>query len=323
MDSSSFLKRVDQKIRSVIHENSSPFLEQMILDHFNHPGKMLRPQMVYGLGKALDVSEDSLVAWAAACEIFHNATLIHDDLQDGDETRRGHPTTWKKYGAAQAINAGDLLLLCGQQAIYQSSLTADKKIELASLFSQMTCKIVNGQTLEFQVKELSQPANLEQQYIECIGLKTAALFADLAQGVSILAHQDKNFQNKIHFIYDLVGKIFQIQDDILDLYGDKGRGQKGCDLQEGKMSFLVVTHLKHHPDDSEFLKSILFKPREHTTLQDIESVEKLFNQKHTLKSALDTLKGMISSVENTAPLEIKDYTKNILETVLKPIRFLI
>lgn len=325
MNESGFLQTVNQKIFHVIKDNSSPFLEKMILDHFAHPGKMLRPRLVYGLGTALDIPEDLLVAWAAACETFHNATLIHDDLQDGDEYRRGHPTTWKKYGAAQAINAGDLLLLCGQQTIYKSLLSSDKKIELATLFSEMTCKIVNGQTLEFQVKELSDIPNLEKNYLECIGLKTAALFADLTVGVALLAGKDKNFQDRIHFIFDLVGKIFQIQDDILDLYGDKGRDQKGCDIQEGKMSFLVVTHLKHNPNDLDCLKSILNKPRETTTQQDIASVENLFKQKNTLENSLASLNTMISTVRNDPWLvsfpQIHSYTNTILETLLKPIQF--
>lgn len=326
METSPFLDSVNQKILSIIKDNSSPFLQEVIADHFSHPGKMLRPQLAHGIGQSLSVPEHLLVSWAAACEIFHNATLIHDDLQDGDEYRRGHPTTWKKYGAAQAINAGDLLLMCGQQIIYNSDLSADKQIQLAALFSKMGCKIVNGQTLEFSVKDLSDLPNIEKNYIECIGLKTAALFADLAVGVALLANKDTNFQNKIHHIFDLLGKIFQIQDDILDLYGDKGRGQKGCDLQEGKMSFLVVTHLKHHPLDLHIIKPILVKPRDATTFQDIENIENLFQQKQTLEKSLTEMNTMISTIRNDIWLKenvaLYKYTNELLTKLLKPIQFL-
>lgn len=323
---STFIQEVDLEIRKVIQANSGKFLAQMIAEHFDHPGKMVRPRMIYGLGVALGVPKQSLIHWAASCEILHNATLIHDDLQDGDEYRRGQPTTWKKYGAAQAINAGDLLLLGAAQPIISSQLPAADQITLLSLFSKMSCRIVNGQCLEFALKDFSYLPDIEKDYLTCIGAKTAALFSEAARGVGLIAHQTKVIQDKMAFIFDLLGKVFQLQDDILDLYGDKQRDSRGCDIKEGKISFLIVTHLKRHPEDLDFLKNILLKDRDATTIDDIQAVEKLFTQKNTLKSSISTLNAMIQDILEDSWLKsnpaLHSYVSQVIKKILEPIEFL-
>jgi geranylgeranyl pyrophosphate synthase len=102
-----FLKATLLEIQKTINLNSSNPLLDMATEIFATPGKMLRSKMIYNLGHILNVSESKLVAWAATIELLHNATLIHDDFQDGDELCRGQPTEWKMYGAPQAINLGD------------------------------------------------------------------------------------------------------------------------------------------------------------------------------------------------------------------------
>lgn len=314
-----FLEKTDSVIRKVIQENSGTFLNQMILEHFNNPGKMVRPKMIYGLGAALDVSTQELIPWAASCEILHNATLIHDDLQDGDEFRRGQPTTWKKYGAAQAINAGDLLLLAAIQPITQQS-------ELTLIFSKMACRIVNGQCLEFSLKDFSQLSLLEKKYFDCISAKTAALFAESARGVAVIAGLSTIVQNKLADIFDQLGIIFQVQDDILDLYGDKQRDVRGCDLKEGKISFLVVTHLKYNPEDVSVLKKILLKNRDLTTIEDIQEIESLFDKKETLKNSMLELNSMIKNVIDDQWLKnnpaVQIYVSQIINKILAPIEFI-
>lgn len=318
-----FIENVNSKIKEVIHSHSEELLKQIINEHFSHPGKMLRPKMMAGLGESLGISIPTLECWAASCEILHNATLIHDDLQDGDEYRRGQPTTWKKYGEAQAINAGDLLFLAAHQPLLKSAATPELKINLISLFSEMACEIVNGQCLEFLFKDLSDLPNIEKNYLRCIQAKTAALFAKSAMGVSLIGGFDKNFQKKIFTIFDQIGKIFQIQDDILDLYGDKQRESKGCDLKEGKISFLIITHLKYNPEDLDIIKKVLLKDRDLTSLEDIAVIETLFAQKKTLAKSTEALSCMIADVINDPWLipypSLKKYIDQILKKILEPV----
>lgn len=326
-EDSLFTEEVNLEIRKTIQENSGALLTKMITEHFDQPGKMLRPRMIYGIGLALGVPMNSLIHWAASCEMLHNGTLIHDDLQDGDEYRRGQPATWKKYGAAQAINAGDLLLLASPQPIHKSPLSAEIKAELHFLFSRMSSKVVNGQCLEFSLKDRLSQSTLELDYFDCIAAKTAALFAESARGVSLIARKDHDFQIKIADLFDRLGKVFQIQDDILDLYGDKQRDSKGCDLKEGKISFLVVTHLKHNPNDLAYLEKILSKDRELTTLDDINEVENLFKQKNTLPQSMKYLSTMINGIVNDPWLKeysaLQSYVQQITRKILEPIQFLI
>ena len=86
-------------------------LGAILWEHVNTGGKRLRARLALASCQALGGTREQAVAWAAACELLHNATLIHDDLQDGDEVRRGREALWVRHGAAQAINAGDLALM--------------------------------------------------------------------------------------------------------------------------------------------------------------------------------------------------------------------
>ncbi len=206
-------------------------------------GKKLRPRLVYGLGQALELDSTHLVGWAAAGEILHNATLVHDDLQDGDHWRRGMPTVWKKYGAAQAVNLGDFLIMVSAMPVLMQELGALPKGVLTTLLVRMATQIVNGQSFEPIVNELNRIDTLRQDYFKCISQKTSAFFAGIGRGVALIGKYDLQFQEQLEGLFLELGTVFQIQDDILDLFGNKQRKATGCDIREGKVSFLVVTHL--------------------------------------------------------------------------------
>ena len=92
-------------------ETPQPLAGQMLTEHLNTGGKRLRARLALTAARALGQPRDRWLEWAAAVELMHNATLIHDDIQDGDRLRRGKETTWVRYGVPQAINAGDLGLM--------------------------------------------------------------------------------------------------------------------------------------------------------------------------------------------------------------------
>ena len=85
-------------------------MNQMAQYHLDSGGKCLRGRLALAEGSSLDLADEDAMKWAMTCELLHNATLIHDDIQDNDPIRRGQPSLWKKYGVAQAINAGDFLI---------------------------------------------------------------------------------------------------------------------------------------------------------------------------------------------------------------------
>ncbi len=321
-----FLESVHLTIRRVLERNSDDLLLKMALDQFSTNGKQLRARLVQGLGQALGCDSRDLVSWAAAGELLHNATLVHDDLQDGDHWRRGGQTAWKKFGPAQAINLGDFLILIAGLPLLENQLPDATKLELSILYTKMAAKIVNGQSFEFEIKETRRHGSLEQQYMRCIALKTSAFFAGMARGTAVHARCRDDEQTQIEQLFLNLGAIFQIQDDILDLFGDKKREGAGCDIKEGKISYLVVVHLKIHPEDAAMIWAILDKPRGETTDEDVQSLIRLFQSKGTLNWALNNLSDLVQStlaapiLSHRPPLEV--FFRNFLREILRPIRHL-
>ncbi len=317
-----FLKEVSRIIEQSIMRNSDGKLRAMALKHFESKGKMLRPMFIRDLALSMNLNLAHVLPWAVTCEILHNATLIHDDLQDGDEVRRGKPTTWKEYGSEQAINLGDFLLIIAPQGLIHSSLSS--KYDLLHLFTVMSSRVVSGQVEEFELNKLLNDKNLYQQYLDCIAGKTSSLFAGLALGVGLIAGAPKDFLHSLESIFFQVGHIFQIQDDILDFYGNKQRGERGCDIKEGKVSFLIVNYLERNPGDFAVLVQILKKKRAETNENDLQIVENLFSENNNLEFCLDHLERRVDDLRSH-PLFLTNavlykLVNSLTEKILAPIR---
>jgi len=321
-----FLRQVDNLVATTVERNCSGKLLQVAQAHFKSKGKLLRPKVIYQLGRIFDVADDDLLPWAACCELLHNATLVHDDLQDGDLMRRGVPTIWKQFGPEQAINLGDFLILVAPQTILNSDLDDKTVRQLCVIFSRTSTRLVNGQSLEFDLKHLTGLTSLESTYFDCITQKTSALFSGIASGVAAMAGANEQTKRSIERIFNQAGRIFQMQDDILDLFGDKKRGEVGCDIKEGKVSFIIVKHLTNHPEDFEFTRAILRKKREDTLPSDVDRFKELVLKKNTLEHALDELYAYTESIGNDQFLlqnpALYNNLMNLLDEFLQPIHHL-
>lgn len=329
-DVKSFFADVLTSIHEIVEEAGTDQLAEMSKEHFKSIGKMLRPRIIFDVGRALNVEYEHLVRWAACCEMLHNATLVHDDLQDGDTRRRGQPTTWSVYGAAQAINLGDFLMLLAPQLLLPIKIEAQKKVELMALYSRMSTRIVNGQSFEPILNQNFDASILEKNYFKCISQKTSALFASGSEGVVLLAGGDpKDVAVTSELFLDL-GNIFQIQDDILDLYGDKQRDSIGCDIKEGKVSYLVVNHLRRKPQDAEILKGYLLKERADTSDDDVRAVLQLFESNQTLSEVIKDVRALMARIDDRLTPEsmvlrnadFRQYVKDFSSEILKPIQHL-
>jgi geranylgeranyl diphosphate synthase type I len=321
-----FLEQVHGLVRHLIELNSHGLLAKMSQELVESKGKMLRPQFVRDLSVSLEVPLHLTLGWAACCEILHSATLIHDDLQDGDTVRRGQLATWVRYGANQAINAGDFFLMLAPQGILSCPVGSDKQADLVLLLSKMCTQIAAGQAQEIELRKSIPRDNLLKCYFDCIGGKTSRLFSGLAKGVSIVAGLNNFELEQVESVFFELGQIFQIQDDILDLYGDKKRGEPGCDIKEGKVSFLVANHMAHHPQDYLTLRDILQKPREETSDADIELVRQMLADQQTLQASVNFLSGQCTGLLGHPYLlghsSLKKLVKASLVSILEPIRHL-
>ena len=163
-----FTEAVHQLQLQAVTSTSEGLLFEMAQAHFQGKGKNLRPRILHGMAQVLGLSDQRVTPWAACCEMLHNATLVHDDLQDGDEVRRNRPTVWKLYGKNQAINLGDYLLSLAPSFVFSSSAFSDReKVLLGQAYCQMSTQIVGGQCRDIHLFEHFFAKNLFSLYLRC------------------------------------------------------------------------------------------------------------------------------------------------------------
>lgn len=293
-------------------------------------GKRLRARLALAATEALGVNADA-TPWAAAVETLHNATLVHDDVQDGDTHRRGRPTTWVNHGTAQAINAGDLLLFLPTSR-HIAAVAADERVKwrLALALAAAAEEVVRGQALDLSLRgQAERDASLDvaQAFLTCCAQKTGALFALPVEGAALLRGDAPAAARALAAPFGLVGVLFQLQDDVLDLFGDKGRDKPGGDVKEGKVSVLVAEHLRLHPEDRAALLTVLKKPRELTTDDDVRDVTARFARGGALDAALRRIEHLARQAHGHPALDEEPALRGLLVAlvarVLEPIRHLV
>jgi len=208
-------------------------------------GKRIRPLMVLLCAAAggLDTTawEKALPA-AAAVELVHNFSLVHDDIQDNSEKRRGRPTLWTKWGLPQAINAGDGLFVLSNLAVSDLAerYPAETALRAARVLHETCLDLTRGQYMDISYEERLDLN--EADYWPMISGKTAALLAGCCQMGAILGGAKAGAEKAYHDFGLSLGLAFQVQDDILGIWGDEAQTGKSAasDLLEGKKSLPVL-----------------------------------------------------------------------------------
>ncbi|MCE5360915.1 farnesyl diphosphate synthase [Candidatus Igneacidithiobacillus taiwanensis] len=224
-------------------------------------GKRVRPLLTYAAGTALGVHESLLDRAAAALELIHAYSLVHDDLpaMDNDDLRRGRPTCHKAYDEATAILVGDALLTQAFRVLAEpAGLAPRQQLRMVAILAQAAGSqgMVGGQAVDLAAvgHQLAQPA-LEQMHL----LKTGMLIRcaiQLALVAADVAEDSRRGQALIHFA-DRVGLAFQVQDDILDEIGDikeTGKAKQGADRERQKPGFVTLLGLSQA---QEYARSLL------------------------------------------------------------------
>jgi geranylgeranyl pyrophosphate synthase len=296
-------------IRSLMDEvvsdtcSEGTLLWQMVQYHLETGGKHLRAILPLLIAEALGADPRRVIPFGAACEMLHNASLIHDDLQDGDVFRRGQPTVWKKYGMAQAINLGDAMIAYTILFMQRLEVPAELRERATSRVLLEMLRVIAGQVQELELKSRTD-VSLED-YMRMVEGKTARLFSLPMSGAALLSGASEEVQQGLIEAASHIGVLFQIQDDILDIYGVKGRDASGSDISEGKRSVLVVHCLERiGAQDAKWLQGILDKPRNSTNAEDIAGVAAMFERSGSLSFALEEL-----ARRRTAALEVRSLAR--------------
>jgi geranylgeranyl pyrophosphate synthase len=261
---------VEERVRA--GAAAAGLLGEMTRYHLAAGGKRMRALLPMWLCHNLGGRAEDALDLGAGLELLHNATLVHDDLQDGDTHRRGVPTVWARWGSAQAINAGDGMIF---QA-FACLATAPAGQRALPAVAQALLRVVEGQVMEFQMQlPDGAPACLiptMAAWQDMAGRKTGALFGACLRAGALAAGADPGPVDELASYGERLGLLFQVQDDYLDLVGDKGRARRGSDLMEGKRSFPVVWAYSHaSPSALAPIRGLLARARAERTWQQVDS----------------------------------------------------
>lgn len=268
MDLMGYVREVAPRVNKFIEEvvKGSP---QTLYDAAMHliraGGKRLRPITVLLSARLVGgaEAEDKALPGAAAVEILHNFTLIHDDIIDKDEFRRGVPTVHKLWGEGMAIVAGDLLYAYAYRALLKAEERGVDPVRVKEAVKYLTegaIRVAEGQALDMLLSRRLE-ASLDE-YIRMVEGKTAALFMSSAAIGAVLAGGDQAIIAHLREVMRLAGIAFQIRDDILGLVADEKTLGKPVysDIREGKRTVLVIYALRKLSDgDRKRLLAILGK----------------------------------------------------------------
>jgi geranylgeranyl diphosphate synthase type II len=264
---SRYIKANDQLLPKELYEPESYILSL--------GGKRVRPLLAMISCDLFGAAHEKAIGSAMCVELFHNFSLIHDDILDEAPVRRNQATVHKKWNTNIAILSGDMMLVRAYTAL--STYPASEQQQLLSIFNKTAIQVCEGQQLDMNFEKVHQVSS--SQYIEMITKKTAVLLGCSLKMGAINAGKEKQEQEAIYSFGLNLGIAFQLLDDILDLYSENCESgkQKGGDLIAGKKTILLLKALEISEEKKR--KSIL--ELYHSSLntnEKVSAVEKIFDE---------------------------------------------
>lgn len=243
-------------------------------------GKRVRPQLAMIASQMFGGKEEDVLPAALALEVFHNFTLLHDDVMDKAEVRRGRPTVHVKWNENTAILSGDQMVIEAYKLL--SNVPANKLPKALHLFNKMATEICEGQ--QYDVDFESQEHVAIENYLKMIRLKTSVLLATALQMGAYIAGANDEQQEALYQFGINIGLAFQIQDDILDVWGDPATFGKavGGDISCNKKTFVYLEAMRLLGDDAISQEARELKHWYSLVLEDntekIAAVKKIFER---------------------------------------------
>ncbi len=221
-------------------------------------GKRLRPLLATIACEAVGGKADAAIPFGAALELVHNFTLVHDDVMDRDETRRGIKTVHAAFGMPEAILAGDALFARAFEVCLMSETQKDRLAGLVDILAKSVRILAEGQQMDMDFERRKSVSASE--YIKMIERKTAVLFSAAAQGGAVIGGATREQEEALREYGRLIGLGFQIWDDVLDLISTQEVFGKPVlnDLRNGKKTLIVINALEDlHAEEREDLFKVL------------------------------------------------------------------
>jgi geranylgeranyl pyrophosphate synthase len=283
-----------EECMSIQADQDFPDIQAALKHLINSGGKRIRPALTVLTGKILESNHEQVITLAAAIEMLHTATLVHDDLIDGALLRRGNPTLNSRWSPAATVLTGDYLFArAAGLAAQANSLSAMR------LFSETLAIIVNGEITQLFTKDNAQESASRPSYYNRINAKTASLFRTSMMVAALVSPANEEIVNAVGRYGYGVGMAFQIVDDVLDFTGNQMAVGKplGSDLRQGIITLPVIYYLESHPDNPDF-QTIINKTAQQENLENL--VKSIRNSK-AIEQSLDEARNFAEQ----AAMEIK------------------
>lgn len=296
-------------------QHSDPLLHEVFLNISSRKGKMMRPMLTLLVIRLLGgVIDDKAMHTAATFEYFHTASLVHDDIVDESEQRRGVKSIHCSYGNKVAVLVGDYLLANG--LLCASKVDSPRLVGIVSKAAQA---LASGEIL--QLSNVSNQSIDENVYYDIINRKTAALFSACSEAGALRASTDENVIQNMSLFGHYVGMCFQIRDDIFDYDTSADIGKPtGNDMKEGKLTLPLIYALNHSND--EYMQKLAHKVKSGEISDD--EIDELVGftrsnggieyAEHVMKTFADKAKDVLSSYPDG---EIKSSLMMYVDYVIK------
>lgn len=270
------LKLVNKYLDNLSYDRKPSSLYEPIRYVLSMGGKRIRPVLMLLSYNMFRENPKEILMPACALETYHNYTLLHDDLMDNADLRRGHETVHRKWDANTAILSGDSMLVLAYQRMAQCD--KQKMPEVLSLFTETALEIGEGQQYDMDFEHRNDVT--EDEYIEMIRLKTSVLLACAMKIGAILAGASKEDADNLYCFGEQIGLAFQLQDDYLDVYGDTRVFGKaiGGDITSNKKTYMLINALLRANDTQRAELEKWISATEFDREEKIAAVTRLYNE---------------------------------------------
>lgn len=270
----------------------------MLVPFLKRGGKRMRPVLCLISCGAVGGEYSEVLEPAAIIELFHNFTLIHDDIEDDSRFRRGEPTLHVTHGLPIALNSGDALYTLLWGKLVSISMKPSKLIALQRLFAESFKQVVEGQGIELSWIRSGRFDITEEEYLDMVKGKTSGLVGLSCEVGAFVGGGNKRAVSALRDFGEKIGTAFQIQDDVLNVSGDfeKYKKEIGGDISEGKRTLMIVHCLgKASSEDKQKIISILSSHSKKE--EDISSVISILQRYGSVDYAKDIARSLISEAK--------------------------
>lgn len=276
LNSNELLQMVNERLVHIAEGRTPESLYEPIKYVLSIGGKRIRPILMLLAYNMYKDDPQHILSTACALETYHNYTLLHDDLMDKADLRRGHITVHKRWDDNTAILSGDSMLVLAYQQMLQCD--SDKLKPVLDLFSETALQIGEGQQYDMDFEQRNDVT--EEEYIEMIRLKTSVLLACAVKMGAILAGAPQADADLLYKFGEQVGLAFQLQDDFLDVYGDTRVFGKaiGGDITSNKKTYMLINALNRANDEQRQELMHWITATDFDRDEKVQAVTRLYNE---------------------------------------------